>query len=119
MGQIIRVNPNAMATNQPGLIFMKIPFGSCRVDNVFCVDAQAMEDQRQFIHERDVEIALDVFNYFFCFCCFDIGSTKHPGFTHGGIDGRNMLERFGIHTRNNLNHFIDRMFVISRIRALG
>src|SRR5665647_2684369 len=62
IGEIIRIDADTVSADQAGLEVLEIPFGrGCR-QYVAGVDAQALKYRGQFIHERDVEIALGVFD---------------------------------------------------------
>ena len=49
-----------MPPNQAGRELQKIPLGPRRVENLFGIDAHAVKDKCQFIHQRDIQIALGV-----------------------------------------------------------
>ena len=62
VGEVVGVHADAMPTHQAGPEFQEIPLGSGGVEHVHGVDAQPVEDQRQLVYERDVDIALSVFD---------------------------------------------------------
>ena len=45
---------------RPGPERQEVPLGAGRLEHVERVDADAVEDERQFVHQRDVEVALGV-----------------------------------------------------------
>jgi hypothetical protein len=59
----VGVNTDAVPADQTRSKRQKIPFGACGLEHFVCVDAQFVEENRQFVHQRDVEVALGVFDY--------------------------------------------------------
>src|SRR5690606_7848853 len=60
MRQVIRVDTNAVPPNEAGAEGKKIPFRSCRLKYFVCIDADAIKDQRQLVHESNINVALRV-----------------------------------------------------------
>jgi len=58
MGQVVRIHPNAVASNQSGFKGEKIPLGSCGFKYFMGVNANAVKDQGQLIYKGDVDISL-------------------------------------------------------------
>ena len=58
IGKIVRVNADAMATDQARSEFQEIPFGAGSFQNFCGIQPHAIENNRQLIHERDIQIAL-------------------------------------------------------------
>ena len=46
----------------PGKNFKKFHSGACRLQHLFGVDLHAIEDDGKLIHERNVQVALGVFD---------------------------------------------------------
>ena len=63
MGEIIRVDTDAVAADEAREERQEVPLGSCRRQHVAGIDAHLMKDRGQLIHERYVEIALGVFDH--------------------------------------------------------
>ncbi len=59
-------------------------------------DAHAVEDQRQLVHERDVEIAPRVLDDLGGLGDLDRRRAVHAGGHHRGVDLRHALERLGV-----------------------
>ena len=51
-----------MPSDQPGPEGKEVPFGAGGFQNLLGVDAETFEDQGQFVDQRDVEVALRVFD---------------------------------------------------------
>ena len=60
--QVIGIDSNTMPTDQAGTEVQKVPLGSRRFENLGGVDADFVEDHRQLIHQRNVQVALSVFD---------------------------------------------------------
>ena len=79
--------------DQAGREGEEIPFGLRRREHVRGVDTDGLADRRELVHERDIEIALRVFNH--------LGRLGHPNgrclvdarFDDGAVDGRDHIER--------------------------
>ena len=58
MDQVVGIHTDAMSTNQAGLQAHEVPLGARRTQHSLRVDVHSIHDQRHFIDEGDVEIAL-------------------------------------------------------------
>ena len=63
MGEVIRIDADAVAADQPRIERQEIPFGARRREHVAGIDAERVADRGQLVHERDVEIALGVLDH--------------------------------------------------------
>ena len=61
--EVIRIDADAMAADKTRAKGEKIPLRAGRLQHRFGVDAHAVEDHRQFVDQRDIEIALGVFDH--------------------------------------------------------
>ena len=86
--QVVRVHADAVATHQARTERQEVPLRTGRQQHLFGVDVEAVEDERQFVDERDVHIALGVFNDLRRFCHFDaagfVGARSNDGGIHFG-----------------------------------
>src|SRR5690606_17432819 len=60
--QVVRVHADAVAADQAGAERQEVPFGAGRFQHGFGVHAQAREHAGEFVHQRDVDVALGVFD---------------------------------------------------------
>ena len=67
VGEVIRVDADAMPADQSRPKRQEVPFRSRGIQHFGRVDADLMEDQRELVHQRDVEIALRVLDHLGCF----------------------------------------------------
>ncbi len=117
--QVIRIDANAMATNQSGIKFQKVPFGSCGFNHVVGVDAHSVKDDRQFVHQGNVHIALGVFNDLSGFGHLDIRGTVNACRNHQFIDPGNHLKGFFVAARNNFFCIGQGMHFVAGVNAFG
>src|SRR5688500_8615790 len=62
MCQVIRIHSYAMPSYQAGFKRKKIPLGSRCLEDFMRIDSDAIEDERQLIYKRNVNVALRVLN---------------------------------------------------------
>ena len=86
IGQVIGIDADAVAADQTGLKRQEIPFGAGRRQHVAGVDVERLENQRQLVHERDVEVALGVFDHLGRFGDLDRGRAVDAGRDHRSVD---------------------------------
>ena len=60
MGQVIRVDADTVSTDESRSEGQEIPFGAGGLQDLECVDAQTVENQRQFIDQGNIQVALGV-----------------------------------------------------------
>ena len=82
-------------------------------------NSEPIEDNRQLVHERDVEIALRVLDHFRCFGDFDRGSAMNAGRNDGRVNRGDALERRVVLTCHDLGDRVEAMHVVAWIDALG
>ena len=84
MGEIVRVDPYTVPADQTGPEGQEVPLGASRLQHGFGVDPHLVEDDCQLVDQRDVEVALRVFDNL---CC--LGHTDAFGLVGGhciGVD---------------------------------
>src|SRR3984893_10956550 len=96
IGQVIGVNANAVPADQARLKWHEIPFGTRGCQHIAGVDIERPENQRTFVHERDVEIALCVFDDLGGLCDPDRGRAVSARCDHRSINVSHDIEGFGI-----------------------
>ena len=60
VGEVIGVDADAVPADQPGAEGQEVPFAAGGLQHLQGVDAELAKDQRQFVHQGDVEVALGV-----------------------------------------------------------
>ena len=58
--QVVRIDADAVTADEPGRNFRKFHFVPAACEHVRRIDAHAVEDDRELVHQRDVEVALRV-----------------------------------------------------------
>src|SRR5581483_7413480 len=61
-GYVIRIDAEAMPADKTGLEPQEVPLRPRGTEHVRRADADAIADERQLVHQRDVEVSLDVFD---------------------------------------------------------
>ena len=79
--EVVGVHTDAVAADESGVEFEKIPFGTGGFDDFVGIDAHPVEDDGQFVHQGDIEVSLGIFDDFGGLCHFDAG-----GFIYAGLD---------------------------------
>ena len=97
----------------------EVPLGAGRIEDVFGANALFVEDDREFVHQRDVEIALGVFDDLRGLGDHDVWCAMHTDLDDGGVGVGHAFEHIGILTCHDLDDFFERVLAIARIDALG
>ncbi len=99
-GQIIGIDADAVAADEARLKRHEIPFCPRGGEHVAGIDIERLEDQRQFVHECDVEIALGVLDHLGGFGDLDRRRAMNAGRDHRSVDVGNDIERLRILRRD-------------------
>ena len=54
VGEVIRIDADAMSADKTGMIFMKIPFRAGGCQHIVGMNPDPVENQRQLVHQGDV-----------------------------------------------------------------
>ena len=68
VGEVIGIDPDAVPADKAGAERQKVPLGACRLKDFQGIQAKSRKDQRKFIDQRDVQIALRVLDHLGRFC---------------------------------------------------
>ena len=93
VGQIIRVDADAVTADETRLVIAGNSIGRRGGEHVAGVDAELMKDRRQFVHERDVEIALGVLDHLGGFRDLDRRRAMNAGGDNRTVDVGDDVER--------------------------
>ena len=108
-----------MASDQSGGEGQKILLCPCGGEHIRGVDAKGMEDRRKLVHERNVEVALGVFDDLRGLRDFDGGRSVDARLDHGPIDRRDEVEAARILPGHDLEDRLEPVVFVARIDALG
>ena len=70
VGQVVGIDADAVAADQAGPERQEVPLGAGRLQDLQRVEAHAVEDQGQFVDQRDVHVTLGVLD--------DLGRLGNP-----------------------------------------
>ncbi len=94
VGEVVRIDADAVAAHQAGTEGQKVPLGAGGLQHLQRVDAQAVEDQAQLVHQGDVDVALGVFDHL-----GGLGHADRAGLVRAGGDD------LGVELVDGLGHF--------------
>nr|GEU28556.1 hypothetical protein [Tanacetum cinerariifolium] len=119
VGQVIRIDADAVAAHQAGAERQKIPLGAGRLQHFQRIDVEPVEDDGQFIHQRDVEVALGVFDDLGRLRHLDAGGPVHARFDHLLVQRGHPRQGRSVVAGDHLADRRQRMFLVAGIDALG
>ena len=118
VGQVVRVDTDAVATHQTGFELQEVPLGAGRFEHLGGVDPKLVKNDRQLVHECDVEVALGVLDHLGGFCRLDAGGAMHAGHDDTFVQLSNLVQRVGRVTRHDLQNAGQGVFFVARVDAL-
>ena len=119
VGEIVGVYANAVATDQARTEGQEIPFRSGCLQHFQGVDADLVENDRQFVHQCDVQVALGIFDDLGGFSDLDARGGVNPGRDHAAVNFLNLGQGFRGIAGNDLDDLGHRTFLVARVDALG
>ena len=105
VGEVVRIDANAMPADQSRPEFQKIPFGAGRVEYFGRIQSHFIEDDGELIHEGDIDIALRVFDHLGGFGDLNAGRFENARVNHRAVDGGQRFQRFGCIAGNDFHDF--------------
>ncbi len=118
-GQVVGIDADAMTADETGGEGQEIPFGPGGAQDFGGPQAEAVEDQGQFVHQGDVDVALDVFDDLRGFSDLDGGGTVKANLNDFVIDARHTVKGCGVLARDDLGDFFQRVQLVARVDAFG
>ena len=117
--QVVGIDADAVAADQARAERQEVPLGAGGDQHFFGVDAEAVEDQRQLVDQRDVHVALGVLD--------DLGGLGHleaRGLVRAGGDDAaiQLIHEIGHFGRGAGGDLLDAgqaVLLVARIDALG
>ena len=117
MGQVKRINADAMTADQPRLKRQKIPFRFRRLQDVMGRQAEAGKDHRDFVDEGDIDVALGVFDDLGGLGCFDILGDERSALRYRAVQFREDIGGFRGLSGDHLGDFVDGVFPVTGVDA--
>ena len=115
--EVIRIDPDAVATDQPRLEAERIPLRIHRSNNLVRVDIHAMKDHGKLIHKSNVDIALRILRDLCCLCHANRGGAIDTLYNRP-VDIGDIIQRFLVHARYDLYNIVQTVHAIPRIDSL-
>ena len=119
VGEVVGVNADAVSADEAGAEVEEVPFGAGGGEHVEGVDPHLVEDEGEFVHERDVEIALRVLDDLGGFSDFDGGCFVDTSGDDGSVHGGDDLECLGVLSADDFLDLGEGVFFVAGIDALG
>jgi len=119
MGEVIGVDADAVAADQAGTERQEVPLGAGGLQDFEGVDAETVEDQGEFVHQGDVEVALGVLDDLGGFGDLDRTGAVHPGGNHRGIQLGDGFGGGAIIAGDDFHDAGDGAFLVARVDPLG
>ena len=116
--QVVGIDTDAVPTDQSGLELQKVPFGPGRFEHLAGVQPQAVEDDGQFVHQRDVEVSLGVLDHLGGFGGLDAAGAMHAWHDDLLVELCHLGQRLGRITRDDLQNLGQRVVFVTRVDAL-
>jgi hypothetical protein len=108
-----------VAADQAGLELEEVPLGAGRREHVAGVYAHALEDERELVHQGDVEVALGVLDHLGRLRDLDGGGAMDAGGDHALVDPRDDVEDLRVLAGHHLGDLGEGVFLVARVDALG
>ena len=115
MAQIIRVDADAVAADQPRLERQEVPLGPRRGEHVPHRQPDLREDLRDLVHEGDVDVALGVLDRFRGFGGLDRRRPEHAALGHRAVDLRELLDDLRVLAGDDFGDPVDGMLTVAGI----
>src|SRR4051794_28565795 len=116
--EVVGIDPDAMTADKAGREREEVPFRPGRFEYVVRVDIKPMENGRQLVHKRDIEVALGILDDFGGFGGPDVWRAVNPGRYDRAVHIGDHAERFIIRPGDNLRDRFERMRLVARIDTL-
>lgn len=119
MGQVVGVNADAVTADQAWTEWQEVPFGTGSLQDSLGVDTHFVEDHCQFVDQRDIQIALGVFNHLGCFSYFDAAGFVGAGDDDFVVQRIYQVRHLGSRTGGDFLDVGNAVFFVAGVDALG
>lgn len=117
--QVIRVHTDAMPADQTGPERQEIPLGAGGFEHIERVDAELVEDQRQLVDQRNVDVALDVLHHLGRFGHADRFGAPGAGRDDAGVERIHRVGGVRCGAGGDLANVAQPPLPVTRVDALG
>ena len=119
VAEVIRIDADAVAADQPRLEGQEVPLGPRRVEHVPHRNADLREDLGHFVDERDVDVALRILDRLGRLGRLDRGGPEHAPAGHRAIEPGELLDHLLILAGDDLGDLVDTVLAVARVDPLG
>jgi len=114
--EVIGIDGDAVAADHAGRVPDKVPFGCGGIDDGLRVKAHPVEDDRQFVEKRNIQVPLHVLDHFRRLGGADVPCDED--IRDQSIEVGKDLRRLGIHADDDLRDLVDGVLLVTGIDAL-
>ena len=107
--QIVRINSYTVSANQARAEWQKVPLCTSCLKYIKSIDTHSVKKNGKFIHKCNVHIALSILYNLGGLCHLHVWCPVHTRLHNQFIYLSNLLKRFGITARHNLNSILQRV----------
>jgi hypothetical protein len=97
----------------------EVPLRARGLEHLVGVDAHLVEDDRELVHEGDVEVALRVLDHLGGLGHADRGRLVHARRHHRGVEVGDLVERLGVVARDHLEDLGEAVLLVARLMRSG
>jgi len=119
LDEVIRVDADAVAADEPGGEAEEIPLRRRGVEDVLARYPQLRAHHGNLVDVCNVKVALGVLDGFRHLCDFDGRRTVDPGRDDGAIEVDEGIRRLRVLPRDDFHDCVDRVCFVSRVDAFG
>ena len=117
--QVIGIDADAVAAHKAGMEREEVRLGGSGAQHLAGVDAHAVEDDRELVHQRDVQVTLRVLDHLGGLGDADAARAVHAGERDLRIELRDALEGFRTVARDDLRNGAQPVGLVAGVDALG
>jgi len=114
-GQIVRIDANAVTADQARLERQEVPLGAGGFQHFLRADTQTVANDRQFVHQSDVDVTLRVFDDLGSFGHHDRGRTMQTGGNDLAVHMFDAVGAFLVLGSDNLDDGVNAVDLVARI----
>ena len=116
--QIVRIHADAVAAHQTGLEAQRVPLGVHARQHLVRVDAHAVADHGDLVHESNVDVALAVLHDLDGLRRLDAGDREGASLDDDIVDLLDLRSGLLVHTGDDLADVCQRVDPVARVDAL-
>ena len=119
VGEVVGVDADAVPAHEAGAVLQEVPLRSGGFEHVAGVDSEAVKNEGELVHKRDVDVALGVFDCLGCLGHLDAGGEVGSGFDDAAVDSVHKGGGLRGASAGYLFNGFKRVDLVARIDALG